>query len=1020
MKKYLSALLLLVGKFIAYAFVLQGITLHFLWAQSSTATISGQVSDETGQPIPGVNVLLKDSPNTGTITDIEGEFNLVVLDENAVLVFSFIGYLTQEVNVGGKSEVAVTMNPDVQTLSEVVVVGYGTQKKSEITSSISQVDGEEIASTPVSNVAMALQGRASGVELLTDGTPGKAPNIRIRGVGTINNSEPLIVLDGVPVPAQVLSEISPLEIKSVEILKDAASGAIYGTRAANGVVLVTTKSGTYNQPTTVSLNASAGINSVINEYPVTSGEQLYELKRERYTMDGLPIPDNVPWADPYFNTTRTDWQDEFFQSALFQDYNIRISGGTDKSTFNTSLNYRDEEGTQLNTWFKRLNLSLRATQKITDRFRVEENIRVARTTDQLNGEGSGTSVTLYSAYRFHPSIPLRYEDGSWGSGKASTELGDMWNPIYKTTEEWRRSEGLSAFIDLRGEYDITQYLTLVGNTAYQHRLSSYEVFEGFTPEQSRTRNLPRLQEGNTLSSDVLGELFARYEQSFGKHDVTATFGTTAQYITGSFMRMIGEGFASVEESQLVMDNANIITGSGGEPPTTSLLSYFVRGTYNYEDKYYLSGIFRADGSSRFAEGNRWGFFPAVSAGWRISSEPFMSGVDFLSKLKLNLGWGQLGNQNVAPFQYLNIYTKDQQYIIDGGNVTGTRLTSFANPDISWETTTTLNVLMELGLLGDMINLDVAYFDRQTTDMLVPAIKHYTSGNLDLPDANIGEMSNRGVELEVSHANAIGEFQYNVGVNATFLKNKLEKLYGESTFLENGVSRTYEGEPIASFYGWKTDGIYQTQAEIESDPNLAEDPRRDNITPGDVRFVDVNGDKLVDENDRVRIGDGNPSTLLGFYVDLVYKGFALSTVFSGAFGHELYDAMMMRGIDPTQSANMDAIAYERWTGPGSTNTWPRMSTIRANDNYRYSELGLKTGNYLRLKDVNLSYTLPTILTEKLNISDTRVYVAGRNLLTFTRFDGVDPEETGRNNLNRGVIQNNYPQSRTLTLGINLTF
>jgi len=982
--------------------------------------ITGQVSDENEAPLPGVNVLLKESSNIGTITDINGKFRLEIPDGPATLVFSFIGYLTKEVEVNSQTDVRVQMSPDVQTLGEVVVVGYGTQKKSEVTSSISQVSGEDIASAPVSNIAMSLQGRASGVEMITDGTPGKTPNIRIRGIGSLNSTEPLIVLDGVPVSAQVLSEISPREIQSVEILKDAASGAIYGTRAANGVVLVTTKSGSYEQETAVRLSTSVGVNSVINKYPVTTGEQLYELKRERYIMDGLPIPDNVPWADEYYNATRTDWQDEFFQNGLFQDYNLGISGGSAKNTYNVSLNYRNEEGTQLNTWFERINLSLRSTQKISDKLRIEENIRLAHTNDQLNGEGTGTSVTNYAAYRFHPSIPLRNADGSWGSGRAHTELGDMWNPIYKTTEEWQKTNDLSAFMNLRAEYDILDKLTIVGNAAYQQRLSAYESFQNTTPEQSRSINYPILREGNTLTSEVLGELFARYSQSIGSHDVTATFGTTAQYNRGSFMNMTGEGFSSVQETQLVMDNADIINGGGGEYATTSLLSYFARATYNFEDRYYFSGILRADGSSRFAEGNRWGYFPAVSAGWRLSSENFLRNSDLISNLKLNVGWGQLGNQNVAAFQYLNIYTKDQQYIIDGENVTGTRLTSFANPDITWETTTTLNILVELGLFGDRVNMDVAYFDRLTSDMLIPSIKHYTSGVVDLPDANIGEMRNHGVEIELSHVNNIGDFQYDVGVNATFLKNTLEKLYGESSFLENGVSRTYEGEPIASFYGWKTEGVYQSQAEIDSDPYIQEDPRRSSITPGDIRFVDVNGDNLVDENDRVRIGDGNPSLLLGINMNVAYKNLSLSAVLSGAFGQELYDAMMMRGIDPTQSANMDAIAYERWTGQGSTNTWPRMSTIRANDNYRYSQLGIKRGDYLRLKDVNLSFRFPEALTDRLNIGQSSIYIAGRNLLTFTEFDGVDPEETGRNNLSRGVIYNNYPQSKTIILGLNLTF
>ena len=362
-------------------------------------------------------------------------------------------------------------------------------------------------------------------------------------------------------------------------------------------------------------------------------------------------------------------------------------------------------------------------------------------------------------------------------------------------------------------------------------------------------------------------------------------------------------------------------------------------------------------------------------------------------------------------------------MINGNNVTGTRLSSFANPDITWETTTTLNILLETAFLNDRLGLDVAYFDKTTTDMLLPSIKHYTSGVVALPDANTGEMNNSGVEVELSFRNykPTSDWGYNIGVNLTFMQNKLVKLYGEGKYLDYGVARTYEGQPIGSFYGWKTDGIYQNQGQIDGDPNISQDPRRPNITPGDVIFVDTNGDNLVDEQDRVNIGDGSPTTLLGIYFDVSFKGLTLSGVFSGAYGHDLYDMMMMRGINPTESDGMDQVTIERWHGEGTSNKIPKMSTIQANQNYRYSELGLKSGNYTRLKDLSLSYAFPSALLNPMRLSNARIYIAGRNLLTFTGFDGVDPEETGLGtNLQRGLIYNNYPQSRTFIVGIDFTF
>lgn len=1016
---FLLALLYASGMQIMYA---NKVDVNILFESIIQSTVSGVVSDDTGTPLPGASVVVKGT-TTGTVTDFDGNYSIEVVT-GGTLVFSYIGYKTVEVSVDGKSTINTTLPIDATQLDDVVVVGYGTQKKSEVTSSISQINGKDFQTSTASNAAMALQGRASGVEFVNSGTPGSTPSIRIRGVGTINNSQPLIVLDGVPVGSEILAQLASSEIQSVEILKDAASGAIYGTRAANGVVLITTNNARFNEKTTVRLNASTGFNSVINKYPVTNAEQLYELKRERYTMDGLPIDPNSPWADEYYNQTRTDWQEEMFRDGIFQDYNMNISGGSEKSTINANIFYRDEEGTQINTYFKRLGISLRGTQKISDRFRIEENIRITNNHSLLTQDdgATGTSQTIYSSYRFMPAIPVKYEDGSYGSGQASTQLGDMWNPVYKAKEEWRHRYKFNTLISMKADYDFTDELTLTARASYQKSTSKYEAFQNITPNQSRTENLPILRINTDETTVTLGELFTSYKKTSGLHNIGAVLGISGQVDKGNYLNMSGEGFASVDENQLVMDNAAIIRGNGNDYLATGLASAFVRGTYGYNDKYYLSAIFRADGSSRFADGNRWGYFPSISGGWRISNESFMENSATISNMKLNVGWGQLGNQNVSAFQYLNVYSKNVRYVLNDTNLTGTRLASFANPDITWETTSALNVLLELGLFNNKFNLDVAYFDRLTSDMLIPLPGLNTAGLVAIPDSNIGEMHNSGFEIEPSYAGQLGELSFELGVNATLIKNEVTKLYGSSKFISvgEGQTRTYEGDPISSFFGWKTDGIYQNQAEIDNDTNISSDSRRADITPGDVRFVDTNGDNIVDEQDRVRIGDANPKLLLGFHADLKYKGFDFSAVFSGAFGHDLYDAMMMRGIDPTQSANMDAVAYQRWTGEGTSNTYPRMSTIRANDNYRVSELGLKSGNYLRMKDVVLGYTIPESITEQIGVSNMKFYISGRNLLTFTNFDGVDPEESGTNNLTRGVIFNNYPQSKSVVLGANITF
>ncbi|MFC7524092.1 SusC/RagA family TonB-linked outer membrane protein [Parapedobacter sp. GCM10030251] len=1000
-------------------------------------SVTGKVMDSQGHPLAGATIAVKGSPMISAVSEADGGFKLAVPSGTELLVVSFIGYLSQEVPLTGTANLTIRLLADAQVLEDVVVVGYGTQQKSDLTASISQVSGRDIANTTVSNVAMALQGRAAGVEILNNGTPGKTPNIRIRGMGSINATDPLVVLDGVPVDMTVFAQLSTLEIQSIEILKDAASGAIYGTRAANGVILVTTKSGNFNQPTTIRLNASAGVNDVIKRYPVLNGEQLYALKRESFEINGLTVPAVSPWSDNYYNATRTDWQDEFFQLAPYQDYNLAVSGGNDRTTVNANFNYRDEDGTQINSSFERIGFSLKATQKISDRFQLTSSLRLNKNQDQLNYDAQASSGTLFAAYFFHPSIPVKYgngnlgssldsepfAEGDWGSGRAHNDLGDMWNPVYKATEEWYTNESMNALVNLKATLQITDHLELTGSTAYTYRNAQREVFNKPTPLQSRTIANPVLTKGTASRTSWLGELYATYSRRFGQHDLVITGGTTAQTFDGEDQEMRGEGFASLAKNHLVLNNADVLTGSGSPIDPTALASFFGRANYQFAAKYFLSATVRADGSSRFAKGNRWGYFPAFSAGWRISDEQFMAGLPALSNLKLNVGWGELGNQNVTPFQYLGIYAKDQRYIIGGRNVTGTRLQSFANRDITWEKSATTNVLLEIGLFEQALKIDAAYFDKRTQDMLIPSIRQLTMGNITIPNSNIGDIRNHGFEFEVSAMHQFDDNTYlNVGANASLIKNKLIKLNGENSFLSgNGPTRSYEGGELSAFYGWKTAGIYQTQEEIQSDPNIANDSRKANIAPGDVRFLDLNGDGRIGDEDRTNIGDPNPFMSYGFFIQVDHGPFSLSANFSGRLGYEVYDAIMMRNIQANQKFNMHANALERWTGPGSTEKWPRLTRVSANENYRESDLAVTDASYLRLKDLVVGYQLANKRLAAIGVKQARLFLAGRNLLTLTGANIVDPEEnSGFSNVSRGIIYTEYPQSKTYTFGLDLTF
>lgn len=985
--------------------------------------IQGVVLDEINAPLPGANVVEKGTSN-GTTTDFDGKFVLVPQGPNPILVISYIGYMSKVVALDGETMLSITMEPDAQQLEDVVVVGYGTQKKSEVTSSISQIDGRDIKISNASNVAMSLQGRASGVELIGSGTPGATPNFRIRGVGTINNSEPLIVLDGVPVDNNIFAQLSAAEIQSVEILKDAASAAIYGTRAANGVVLVTTNRANFEQAVQVRLNASAGVNSVIKDLPVLNAGQLWDLKRERYLNDGNDVPSGSPWANEFYRENRTDWQDEVFHNGIYQDYNVSVSSGSKNATMNVDLFHRNEEGTVKETFLRRYGINLKSLQRISDKLSVEESIRFSKTKRGLTQEDGdyGTASHIYSIYMFHPSIPVRNEDGSLGSGLASTEFGDMWNPTYYAN--WKDLYDYNTLVTLKLDYKAFDGFTLTGRASYQKADANMLQFRDVTPNQSRSISAPFLLDHRSTQTTLVGEIFANYAQDFGLHNVGFTLGGSAQETTGSYLNIRGEGFASVDPDQRVIDNASTVFNDGANHfDSIGLASAFFRGTYNYNNTYFLSGIFRADASSRFADGNKWGYFPSMSAGWRISNEGFFGDESFISNLKLNGSWGQLGNQNITPFQYLSTYTKDTayNYILGGTQYTGSHLASFANPDVTWETTTTLNILLEAGFFENKLGLNTAYYKRNTKDMFVPYPKTGNTGLVGEPYRNLGEVVNTGLEVEINYRDAVGDLYYSVGLNGTFQENELVRINGLTEYFDNGVSRTYEGQPLATFFGHQTNGIYQNQAEIDNDPNISADPRRGNIRPGDVRFVDTNGDNLINPEDRTAIGNPNPKFLLGLNLGANYRQWDFAATFSGAFGHELYDVIMNRNYSPNETENMYATAWERWTGEGTTNKWPRMTSVNSNDNYRISDLFLKNGDYLRLKDVNLGYSLPQTVTTNLGLTNFRMYLSGRNLLTFTSFDGVDPEENGRNgNLSRGQVLNNYPQSKTVVFGLEITF
>lgn len=994
--------------------------------------ITGKVTGAAdGTGLPGVNVIVPGT-SSGASTDTKGNYTLSLPAGAKSVLFSFIGYEPQTITVGDKTVINVSLSATTKGLGEVVVVGYGVQTRRDVTGTIASVKGSDIKNLPVPDAASAIQGRVTGVDIVrSDGAPGSTPAIRIRGTGTINNADPLVIIDGIP--ASGLSDVNPNDIASMEILKDASSSAIYGTRAANGVVIITTKKGSYGEKLKASVNLYRGVSNTIRYIPLLTAPDLAMLKQERYTNDGAAV--DPLWKDPYYSTQRTDWQRALLRSGDVTNADVSLRGGNASSNYMLSAGYYNENGLIVNSYFKRYSVRFNSEHKLGKRFKVGENMQL--TYKQSAGPDTYSSQTglIFSALRFNPAIPVRNPDGSYGSSKASNELGDINNPVYtaETTDAWTKTYRMLASV--YGELEIMDGLTLRANYGFDGNINNQYSFAPKVLDQTRARDHAELFNRNATENTQLSEIFMTYNKIFGQiHHITVTGGYSQQTYNGSFFRADRWGFNDEAPDQRVLSNGNDIhDAQGNYYPANAIASGFVRGFYGYKDKYLLTVTFRADGSSRFAPDQRWGYFPAFSAGWRISDETFFKDhVKTVSNLKITGGWGQLGNQNINDFQYLAPIDKDRRYNFGENSFTGVWNSRLANPNITWEKAEMTNISLEAGFFENKLNTTITWFNKNTRDMLVPAPEMDLHGTAAIPDRNIGELNNKGWEVEVGYQGGNDRFHFNVSANASFIKNEVTKLYDPSSYIGSTVygrqgveiSRTYVGQPLASYYGWKTNGIYQTADEVNNDANIKNDPNKAKIMPGDVRFVDINGDGIVNDKDRVNLGSPNPKMVYGIQASGSYKGFDLSLSFAGVSGVKLYNADKMQGMDPAYPYNMYADALNRWHGAGTSNSVPRMSLRSDNQNNRVSDRFVEKGDYFSLKNASLGYTIPSKIWGHSGISDIHVYVAAQNLFILTSYSGLTPQlgynGTLDGNRQRGVDVAAYPQARTFTFGATLNF
>jgi len=984
-------------------------------------SVTGAVTDENGQPMPGVNVIEKGTTN-GTSTDKDGRYKISVQDENATLVISFIGYAAQEVAIGGRSTIDVHMAPDLQALQEVVVVGYGTQRKSDLTGAVSSVKAEDIKKMPVATVDQALQGRASGVMVTANsGSPGTPVQIRVRGVGTINNSSPLFVVDGYPVDN--ISFLNASDIASMEVLKDASATAIYGSRGANGVILITTRSGKKGENTVIAFDSYVGFSKMWRKPGLLNASQWGMLNTEAQNNAGNPII--FPELANYQSLGKgTDWINEVSRTAVTRNNNLSISGGTDKITYFISANNYKQEGIIDKTDFERTSVRLNTSVKAKSWLNVGENLTVESSTQHKVNEDDEWSAILIEASNIDPVTKVRNPDGTF----AATKYMDTSNPVAQIYYTNAYSKQFNVVGNVFGEINFSKSLQFRSNIGLTYLFGKDQNFVPvYSVSTSQRNEISSLQNSSTNGTTWTWSNYFTYNKSFGQHDLSVLAGTEAYNTFVEYFDTRVTNLIDDNGQFRYVDNAlNIYATSTGKPTEMKrIASLFGRINYNFADKYLFTANIRRDGSSNFVN-KRYGIFPSFSAGWQIGKEGFMSNVTFLSSLKLRAGWGSIGNEKIPAFGYLNPGKLGQSYPFANQITNGITFPNVANPDLHWETTNTTNIGIDGALFNDNLSFTAEYYIKRTKDMLVAIPPPSHTGIQDYPYQNVGVMENRGFEFDLNYSsNPTGKFGYKIGGNFSTFRNKVINLGGldqiEDAPLRNqgNVSVTRVGSPLAQFQGYKTDGIFQNDAEVQAHVDNDGNPLQPGAAPGDIRYAKGPDGQLFFGN----IGNPLPKFTYGFNAQLTYGAFDLSIFLQGVYGNDVFNGTKVYTERPDAAYNLSTRMLNRWTGEGSTNDahFPRLNAADANNNW-FSDRYVEKGSYMRVKNVQLGFNFPKALLERMKIQTLRLYVGATNLFTITKYTGFDPEiGTGYyGSLDLGIDRATYPQPRIFTGGLNLTF
>ncbi|MBS4014156.1 MAG: TonB-dependent receptor [Bacteroidetes bacterium] len=953
--------------------------------------VSGVVTSmmEDNINLPGVTVLVKNS-TVGTITDIDGKYTIET-SANDTLVFSYVGMATEVIPIEGKSLINVSMVMDIARLGEVIVVGYGTESSKLITGSLGVVGEKQIKDLPLRTLDGVLQGRSAGVQITaSSGTPGAANSIRIRGNSSISaGNDPLIVVDGIPITTgnlgqvgfsgqtiDALSDINPNDIESITVLKDASTAAIYGARATNGVILITTKRGSA-QKTNINFNASYGIQSIEKKLEMLNAEQWYELK-------------GTSPADPD-NIIDTDWLSEVLKTAPMANYELSFNGGDNATKFFISGNYFLQEGVLIGTSYERLNGRVNLDHKVNKRFNVGASLGVSYALNNRVEGDQSLNAPLANAIANPAIFPVYNEDGSYN------EDAPFANPVAIGKEALNEAHSYRTIGNLYGDYKILEKLTFQTKWGFDYLSLREHSYDPATTRQGARSNGIGISAQNNVTNIVSNNTL-RYADVFANvHNAEILVGYSFEKYQRRNQLIRGVDFPN--ENFQYLSEAGTITNAYSRGVNRGMNSYFGQVKYNYDYKYILSASARYDGSSRFGENNRYGLFPAASLAWRVSEENFFKNLSTpINEFKLRGGYGVTGNDGIPDFAYLSLYGGGSNYLGEAGIYP----LALSNPDLKWETTYQYNVGADIGLYNDRVEINFEYYKNHTKDLLFSRPVSMTSGYYSIV-SNIGELENRGIEITLNTVNVKKEnFTWTSNLNYSRNRNKVLSLYNDQPLdnIGRGSNSVRVGEPLGVFYGYRSLGV---------DPST-----------GDIVFDDINGDGIINADDRTKIGDPNPDFIGGFTNNFSYKNFDLSIFLQGSYGNDIFNGTRIYVESMKGADNQTTAVLDRWREPGDITSVPRATELDPNNNNRISSRFIEDGSYLRVKNVVLSYNIDKKYLTRAGIRSARVYVTGQNLLTFTNYSGMDPEVNyaGPANVVMGTDFFTHPQVRTISFGINL--